>query len=78
MMTIYFQNSRGGRTALKSDTDIRTLRKTMMDFCRERGFRVYYTRQWVKDGEIHFDVGSHSEFFIVTGPIEEINKAVME
>ena len=36
-------------------------------FCAERNFKIYYTRYW-KDAnnEVWYDVGSHTEFFILT------------
>lgn len=77
MMTIYFQNARGGRTPLASNENINVLRKAMWNFCAERGYKIYYTRSWINDAnELQYDVGSHSEFFIVTGPKADLEKAV--
>ena len=41
--------------------------KEIHKFCEERNFKIYYTRVWKADnGEVWRDVGSHSEFFIIT------------
>lgn len=37
----------------------------MRDFCDERSFKIYYYRKWNRGGESVYDVGSHTEFFIV-------------
>lgn len=34
-------------------------------------FKSYYTRTWTEDGNTIIDVGSWSEFFIVTPALEE-------
>lgn len=42
------------------------------EFLDDHNFKSYYTRIWIKDDWVWFDVGSHSEFFIWT--IEEITE----
>lgn len=34
-------------------------------FCKERNYKIPYTRCWEEDNRIFLDVGSWSEFFIV-------------
>lgn len=34
-------------------------------FCQEHNFEIPYVRVWKAGGKIHFDVGSHVEFFHV-------------
>lgn len=34
-------------------------------YCDDRGFKIYYTRCWNTDKETIFDVGSHTEFFVL-------------
>jgi hypothetical protein len=35
-------------------------------------YKIYYTRRWTDDsGNLWFDVGSHTEFFILKGDIPE-------
>ena len=55
----------------KSEKDI--LSETMLlirAFCEERNFTIYYVRRWNRDGKTVFDVGSHTEFFLLTPGIE--------
>ena len=36
-------------------------------------FKIYYTRVWKQeDGRLRIDVGSHTEFFIWEGSLEEV------
>lgn len=34
-------------------------------YCDDRGFKIYYTRCWNTDTATIFDVGSHTEFFVL-------------
>lgn len=67
-MNVYFRNSKGERRLLKKN--VRTKEsaiKIMQDFMDDHNFKSYYTRIWYDkdDGYTWFDVGSHSEFFLV-------------
>ena len=44
--------------------------KMINDFCQERAFKIYYYRMWNDNGNTWYDVGSHSEFFCLTGSQE--------
>ena len=45
----------------------RLIFKEIHAFCDERGFRIYYSRMWnTENNSTMIDVGSHSEFFVVT------------
>jgi hypothetical protein len=39
--------------------------KIMKKFMDDHNFTSYYTRIWFKDGYTWYDVGSHTEFFLV-------------
>lgn len=66
-MKLYFQQSDGHRRFLKICTTETEAVKEIHKFCEERNFKIYYTRVWKADnGEVWRDVGSHSEFFIIT------------
>lgn len=77
-MKLFFQGSLGHRRLLKESDDKRILNKAIYDFCQERDFHIYYSRQWMEDDELKIDVGSHSEFFIITGTPNELKEAVTQ
>lgn len=67
-MTLYFDNGCTIRE-IASVSSEKEAYKIMNKFCEERGFKIYYVRQWTReDGKLSgkytiFDVGSHTEFF---------------
>lgn len=69
---IYFKRSNGERRFIKEiecevDEIIDESFAIIKDYIEENfpHFKIYYTRCWTNDdGEIWFDVSSHSEFFI--------------
>ena len=63
-MKLYFENSRGERRFIGEPETRLGANKMVCDFCKARDFEVYYVRNWVENGELWWDVGSHSEFFI--------------
>lgn len=67
-MNVYFKNSRGNEILIDTVDNEKQAMKSINNFCRERGFKIYYTRSW-QDGDNKdrtiLDVGSHSEFFII-------------
>lgn len=70
---VKFKPSRGRQRRIgyinsggKAPVDIEREAMAMMKkFCDERNFKIYYYRKWSQDGESWFDVGSHTEFFLV-------------
>ena len=75
-MTVYFENSNGTRRPLATIESEPEVYKIIHDFIAERNiakvragykpFVSYYTRSWKNEqGETVYDVGSHSEFFIL-------------
>ena len=64
-MKLYFENSYKERRLIGEPKTSDESFKIISDFCKERDFKIYYVRTWVTpNGEKHYDVGSHSEFFI--------------
>lgn len=71
--TVYFRNSAHeereiGSVNLEDNHQNRVEKavfKMMKKFCDDRNFRIFYYRFWNRDGETWFDVGSHTEFFLV-------------
>ena len=41
--------------------------KEIDKFLDDHNFKSYYTRVWEENGRLIFDVGSHTEFFILEG-----------
>lgn len=52
----------GGKTYVDIEREAMAM---MKEFCDERNFKIYYYRKWNRDGESCFDVGSHTELFLV-------------
>lgn len=69
-MKFWFKKKNGKRQLLGEFETEQDCIKEMHRFCAERGFKIYYTRFWTEDNdgseEKWFDVGSWSEFFIIT------------
>lgn len=63
-MKLYFENSWGGRRLVGEPSTRRDAMKIINQFCEERHFVIHYVRNWVENGELWWDIGSHSEFFI--------------
>lgn len=65
-MKLYFRNSRGERRVIAEPETEQDAIKEIHKFCEERNFKIYYTRSWRdKEGFMWYDVGSHTEFFIL-------------
>ena len=41
-------------------------------------YKIYYVRQWIEYDNIWFDVGSHTEFFILKGEAPENEQEAQE
>jgi len=67
-MRLYFVNSYGKRRHISQVYDLRETNTIIADVLEDRGFKSYYTRMWYEKDkqELWFDVGSHTEFFVVT------------
>lgn len=67
-MELYFKNNRGEERKLADVKDSREAMTEINKFCDERKFKIYYVRGWIeKNGDTVYDVGSHTEFFILRG-----------
>lgn len=70
-MTLWFENNNGEWRPIAECTkenDAITAIHQFIDKCNENKpedekFKSYYTRTWKSDGFIHYDIGSHCEFF---------------
>lgn len=52
---------------LGSYYDEKDVNRRIQQFLDEHHYKSYYTRTWVENGSKWFDVGSHTEFFVVRG-----------
>lgn len=67
-MKVYFLNSKGKEILIGEAEDNNEAYKIIKNFCRERSFKIPYMRCWKQpnsDNRTIYDVGSHTEFFIV-------------
>ena len=73
-MKLYFKNSCGQRRLIATPKTAEESWRVINDFCNERNFKIYYIRTWINsNGEKHYDVGSHTEFFIEIDDGDENN-----
>ena len=65
-MNLYFRDSHGKKRVLAKDVGRKEeVWKHIQRFLDEHDFASYYTRLWYQDGYTWYDVGSHTEFFLV-------------
>ena len=64
---LIFQNSRGEERVIAEPSNREEVNKEINKFLDDHNFKSYYTRVWEADGRLVFDVGSHTEFFILEG-----------
>ena len=65
-MNVYFRDSYGEKRLLAENVPTKEVAwKHMQSFMNTHNFECYYTRMWFQDGYTWFDVGSHTEFFLV-------------
>lgn len=67
----YFQASNKERRPLAQCDSLSDCICIMQQFMDNHNYKSYYTRTWINKGEMVFDVGSWTEFFIWTEPIKE-------
>ena len=68
-MRLYFENSLGKRKYISQVYNLKEIYAIIDDVLENYNYKSYYTRIWYEEDkhELWFDVGSHSEFFVVTG-----------
>ncbi len=64
-MKLYFKNSRGERRIIAEPKTEEEAMKEINKFCEERNFKIYYVRKWQTEDGLKYDVGSHTEFFVL-------------
>ena len=66
-MRLLFQDSHGIERVIAEPSNREEVNKEINKFLDDHNFKSYYTRFWEADGRLLFDVGSHTEFFILEG-----------
>jgi hypothetical protein len=65
-MILYFENCFNERREIGRPESTEDIHKLIHAFLDDHNYKSYYTRMWVNDkGETYYDVGSHSEFFVM-------------
>ena len=66
-MKLLFQNSQGKERVVAEINNQDDALIEIKKFCEERDFKIPYYRVWgsLDDDGIKYDVGSHTEFFIL-------------
>lgn len=65
-MNLYFRDSQGDKRLIASNVKtVKDISKYIQAFLDEHNFKSYYTRIWYSNGYTWYDVGSHTEFFLV-------------
>lgn len=65
-MKLHFENSYGQRRIIAEPHTEEEAYKEIYKFCGDRNFEIYYVRTWTDENALKwYDVGSHTEFFIL-------------
>lgn len=66
--TLFFKHGYGKIDVVCENIDFHSCHEKILEFCNNLNpnFKIYYTRVYEVDNVVHFDVGSHSEFFYWT------------
>ena len=64
-MKLYFENSYGKKRIIAEPGTEEEAMKEINKFCEDRNFKIYYVRKWQTDEGLKYDVGSHTEFFVL-------------
>lgn len=67
-MKLYFLNSRNKSSLVEDNVSPdNVLQKIYADVAkRNPHFIIYYVREWILNGRTFYDVGSHTEFYVMT------------
>lgn len=67
-LILYFRNSNNDFRFLGEPNSKDEAWNMISKFLKEHNFECHYVRNWTTpDGTLHYDVGSHSEFFELEG-----------
>lgn len=77
-MVLYFQDENGSLTKLADFSGLpewqagQTAIDMIRDFCKERGWDTHYLRLWTEEDRCMIDFGSHTRFFLLSPPPNNI------
>ena len=78
-MNLYFTTSFEEKRLIASNLqDEKEISQQIKKFLNNHDFKSYYTRTWYENGYTWYDVGSHTEFFIVDANLMEQYKDEQE
>lgn len=66
MRNLYFEDRFGERRKIGEANDLDEASPIIHNFLNEHSFKSYYMNIWVENDEMYIDVGSHSEFFVLS------------
>ena len=64
MKAIYFEDTYGERRLIGKEETDEQVWKVIDNFLKDHKYKTPYVRTWEENGEMWYDVGSHTEFFI--------------
>ena len=74
-MNLYFRDSYGDKRLIASNLQLeKEIWVHIQKFLDDHNYKSYYTRMWYNDGYTWYDVGSHTEFFLVDANMMERHK----
>lgn len=66
-LILYFEDDKGDRREIGRPLSTEDIYKTIDVFLKDHNYKSYYIRAWKNEkNEIYYDVGSWSEFFVLT------------
>ena len=67
-MFLYFERSNGEKVLVKENVEERKILQEIRNYVAKLNpnFEIHYFRCWKTEEGMMYDVGSHTEFFIVT------------
>ena len=68
-MNLYFQHSDGRHSLVAENVDPKDALSLIYADVAKRNprYEIYYVRRWERDGVTTYDVGSHTEFYVLKG-----------
>lgn len=62
---VIFENRFGAERIVGLAENFKEANQIISKFCEDRNYRIRYVRNWVENGRLVQDVGSHVEFFYI-------------
>lgn len=62
---LYFVNSRNIYRKIDENVTEEKAWALIQDFCDSYNYKIFYAKSWQEGNKIWYDVGSHTEFFVL-------------